>query len=149
MQELKDCQLPIQVELKPRRAARSLKQNAMLWALIEKIAQEQSGYKRKVDVNDVYCEVLEQANCVYEWVLAPQNNNLAKAYRGVLDFGTRDIITKDGETQTLHIYKCYIGSSKFNTKEMTDLIECALDICAELGINDSEVETTRATYAKA
>jgi hypothetical protein len=33
-------------------------------------------------------------------------------------------------------YWVYYGSSKFNTKEMTELIEIALDLASELGVED-------------
>ena len=33
-----------------------------------------------------------------------------------------------------NIYKVYIGSSKMNTKEMTELLDITLQICGELGI---------------
>lgn len=144
--ELKACKRELAVEIKPYNNARSLKQNAMLWSLIEKITQEECGYARKTETWETYCDLLEEASCAYDWVLAKDADTLRGAFRAVRDFGEREITTKDGGITTLHIYKCYIGSSKFTVEEMRNLIECALDRCADLGINDSEVETVRRTY---
>ena len=44
------------------------------------------------------------------------------------------------------MYQYFIGSSKFNTKEMTELIESVLDKLAELGVYDSEIEVARSEY---
>ena len=41
-------------------------------------------------------------------------------------------------------FKCYIGSSRYDTKEMTELIDTALDYANEIGIDD--VETLRGKY---
>lgn len=144
--ELKNSEKELAVEIKPYKSARTLRQNSMLWALIEKIAKEESGYARKVETTEVYCDILEEANCAYTWVLAASDEDLKNSYRAVRKLGEREVVNKDGEIITLNIYKCYKGSSKYNISEMTDLIECALDICAELGISDSEVELARRTY---
>lgn len=144
--ELKACNRELSVEIKPYSNARSLRQNAMLWALIEKIAEEECGYARKTETIEVYCDLLEEANCVFEWILAKDAAALRGSYRAVRCFGEREVIDKDGNIISLNIYKCYVGSSKFTVDEMKQLIECALDRCAELGINDSETETVRKTY---
>ncbi len=144
--ELKACNRELAVEVKPYSNSRSLRQNAMLWSLIEKIAQEECGYARKEETWETYCDLLEDANIAYEWLLAKDADALRGAYRAVREFGEREITTKDGNIISLHIYKCYIGSSRFTVEEMRNLIECALDRCAQLGIVDSEVETVRRTY---
>lgn len=148
VEELKNCDKGLAVEVKPYRSSRTLRQNAMLWALCEKIAHEQSGVKRKVESMEAYCDVLEEANCVSTWCLAKSAEEFRNSYRAVRCFGTREVTDKDGEIIELNLYKCYVGSSKFTTEEMTDLIECALDILAELGVNDSETELARRTYEK-
>ncbi len=146
VRELKDLHEPLSVEIKVAKSNRTLRQNAMLWSLIEKIAIAQSGNKREQDTMDVYCYLLEKTNCVTDYVLAKDDIELSKAYRVVKKIGEREIVNNKGEKITLNLYKVYVGSSKFDTKQMTDLIECALDLCAELEIDDSEVELTRRTY---
>ena len=55
---------------------------------------------------------------------------------------------KDGRTQEFNIYQCYIGSSKYNTKEMYQLIINTLQKLDENGVRDSEVEAFRRKYEK-
>jgi diaminopimelate decarboxylase len=43
-------------------------------------------------------------------------------------------------------FKCYIGSSQFDTKEMTELIDTALDYAHEVGVVDSEILSIREEY---
>lgn len=142
--EFKDHHGELSVEVKERRNSRSLRQNAMLWALINKIADEQSGEHTAEATMPIYCNLLQEANAACNWLLTNvAKEELLKSFRAVQDFGEREITAKNGEIIKMRVYKCFIGSSKFDTKEMTTLIECALRYCDELGITDSEVELAR------
>lgn len=142
--EFKDAAGELSVEVKERKSSRSLRQNAMLWALINKIADEQSGEHTADATMAVYCNLLQEANAAYDWLLTNADKaELLKSFRAVQDFGEREITAKNGERMNMRVYKCFIGSSKFDTKEMTTLIECALRYCDELGITDSEIELAR------
>lgn len=57
-----------------------------------------------------------------------------------------DKLKREVNGKTLNVYQYFIGSSKFDTKEMTELIEATLDKLAELGIYDSEIEVARREY---
>ena len=70
-------------------------------------------------------------------------NDLKQLYRVVKKMDER---ISNGKTT--YIYKCYYGSSKYDTQEMTSLIETTLDSLAELGILDSEIEIARREYGK-
>jgi len=48
----------------------------------------------------------------------------------------------------MNVYQYWLGSSKFDTAQMTELIEVALDRCADLGIVDTETELIRNEYKK-
>lgn len=149
--EVKQYKGPIVVEIKEKRNSRSLEQNAMLWALITKIAIHQSGKATQTTMNDTYCALLEEASVVAGYMTVPQiegmEDKLRLAFRTVQKAGTRIIKNKDGYAQEMDVYKFFVGSSKFDTKEMTELIETALDRCADLGIVDSETERIREEYA--
>lgn len=118
--EYKFADLPINeyytVEIRPYRTSRSLEQNAMLWALMSELADKTGN-----DVMDVYISALEQANAKYTWIATVEEaeNSLKKCFRAVKPFGT--ITTSDNKT--LIRYKCWIGSSKFDTAEMGKLID--------------------------
>jgi hypothetical protein len=135
----------LQVEDKPHKSQRSLEQNRLLWALLGKMAVAQSGNKRQVSTEECYCEMLEEANVSYDYLLAlPEAEPmLRKSFRVIRKMGEREVNGK-----TLNLYQYFIGSSKFNTQEMTELIETTLDKLAELGIIDSEIELAREEYRR-
>lgn len=140
-----------QLSITQYKSKRSLEQNRMLWALIEKITLEQSGYARKEDVEDCYCNLLEEANIkdTYEYLPALESSkaSLESLYRVVKNLGRRIIVDPETNKQTeCSIYKCFKGSSTFNTKQMSELIELALDTLADLGVADSEILAIREEY---
>ena len=142
--EFKETKNELSVEVKERKSSRSLRQNAMLWALINKIADEQSGEHTAEASMAVYCNLLQEANAAFEWLLTTADKReLLKSFRAVQDYGEREVTAKNGEQIKMRVYKCFIGSSKFDTKEMTQLIDCALRYCDELGITDTEIELAR------
>lgn len=130
----------LEVDVKQYKSKRSKDQNAMLWSLLTKIAIHISGSKEKLVVEQIYCDMLEEANAHYEYLLAPKNTEegLRKSFRAVREVGTRKVGDKE-----LIMYKVFVGSSKYDTKEMTDLIDTVIRRCDELGIKDSEIEVIR------
>lgn len=144
VRESKDCD-SLSVEIKKYRANRSLDQNNMFWALATKIALETAGSKQKEAVEDAYCNLLEEANVQSEYLLAlPETEeSLRKTFRVVRNRGEREFKGKK-----MVVYQYWPGSSKFNTEEMNELIEIALNRCADLGIADSETELIRSEYKK-
>ena len=135
----------LDVEMRPHKSSRSLAQNRMLWALLEKLAEATSGYKRQSTVEECYCDMLVETNAAYDYVLTlPEaENSLRQCYRVVRKVGERNVNGK-----TLNLYQAFVGSSKFDTKEMTGLIETVLDRLAELGVYDSEIECARQEYLR-
>lgn len=134
----------IDIKASEHKSERSLAQNNMLWALIEKIAIATCGVKWKRDVEDCYCDLIEEANIKSEVYvgLADAKMSLQAQYRVVKESGTRIIVDPRTNKETEGVvYICYKGSSSFNTKQMTELIDLALHRCAELGIYDSEIQT--------
>ncbi len=135
----------IEIDLRQHKSKRSLEQNKMLWALLGKLAEAQSGRRRWHSVEECYCDMLVEANASYDYILAlpTVEPSLRKMFRAIRIMGERDVNGK-----TLTVYQVFCGSSKFNTKEMTMLIEAVLDKLAEFGIYDSEIELARAEYRK-
>ena len=113
-------------EIKEPKSKRSIEQNKMLWQLIHSIAKEQ-----KQDDMEVYCACLERADALSEYIITAYDmeDELRKCFRGVRFVRKQEVNGKE-----CNIYKVYIGSSKMDTKEMTELIDVCLQICAELGI---------------
>ena len=113
-------------EVKEPKSKRSLQQNRMLWQLIHSIAKEQHQ-----DDMEVYCALLERADALSDYIITAyeMEDELRKCFRGVRFIRKQDVNGKE-----CNIYKVYIGSSKMDTKEMTELLDIAIQLCAELGI---------------
>ena len=113
-------------EVKEPKTQRSLQQNRLLWKLIHRIAK--ATYQ---DDMDVYCGILERADALSDYVITAieMETALRKSFRGVKFIRMQEVNGKE-----CYVYKVYIGSSKMDTKEMTELLDITLQICGELGI---------------
>lgn len=133
----------LSIEVKKHKSQRSLEQNRLLWALLGKLAQAISGKNVKKTSEEAYCLVLEENNAVFEYLLATEKteDNLKKAFRVI-----RKIQNVTFRGKEMGVYQCFVGSSKYNVEEMTQLIETTLDKLAELGVYDSEIEMARKEY---
>ena len=118
------------IELKEPKSKRSLEQNKLLWKLIHLIAKET--YQEDMDV---YCAVLERADALSDYVITAMDmqDTLRKSFRGVQFIRMQEVNGKD-----CFVYKVYLGSSKMNTAEMTELIEITMQVCSELNIDTRE-----------
>lgn len=105
---------------------RSLDSNRMFWGILQKISEETDN-----DLMDLYITLLEQSNAKYEFLLVlPETiEALKKVFRAVKVLEYRDYNGKQ-----MAVIKAYIGSSKFNTKEMKKLINKALQMASENNI---------------
>ena len=65
----------------------------------------------------------------FEPISAAMEDELKKSFRGVKFIRMQEVNGRD-----CYVYKVYIGSSKMNTEEMTELLDITLQICGELGI---------------
>lgn len=115
------------MELKEPRTKRTLEQNKLLWVLIHKIAKETYN-----DEYDVYCSVLERADALSDYVITATDmqDTLRKNFRGVKFIRMQEVNGKD-----CWVFKVFLGSSKMNTKEMTELIEITMQVASELNID--------------
>ena len=118
------------VEIKEPKSKRSLEQNKLLWSLIHKIAKE-----TLQDDMEVYCTALERADALSDYVITASDMEVAlrKSFRGVKFIRMQEVNQKE-----CYVYKVYLGSSKMNTKEMTELLEIVFQMCSELGIPTME-----------
>jgi len=120
------------IEVREPKSKRSIEQNKMLWQLIHAIAK-----KQHQDDMEVYCALLERADALSDYIITAYDmeDELRKCFRGVRFVRKQEVNGKD-----CNIYKVYIGSSKMNTKEMTELLDITLQLCGELEIPTWEYE---------
>lgn len=121
-----DLEKEYQLDIKELKSARTVQQNRYMWALIHEISKEQG-----MDEMEVYIQALEEANAKYEYIMAPEEaeENLKKGFRAV-----KVVRPEIHNNKKFYVYKCFVGSSKFNTQEMTRLIDVIVSWCHELNI---------------
>lgn len=116
-----------QIDIKEYKHKRSIEQNKKLWVLIHEIARTTHN-----DELEVYCSILEKANIKTDYIITAINmeETLKKSFRAVKFIRMQEVNGKD-----CYVYKVYIGSSKMNSTEMSELLDITLNICGELGID--------------
>lgn len=124
------------MEIREIRNKRTLQQNKYLWALIKEIASNEETSETEIEV---YIKALEEANAKYIYLLGIKEveDELKKNFRAVKV--VRPTIENGKE---FIVYKCFVGSSKMNTQEMTKLLNIVLTWADELGIDTHEEHFT-------
>ena len=114
------------VEIKEKKPSRSINQNKMMWEIIHQIDIARNGYRSNDEWN-IYIEALERAGakCYYIQAYAEAEEGLKSSFRAI------QLLEKKG---IYNVYKVFAGSSKMDTKEMTELIDTVLDMASECGI---------------
>ena len=115
------------IEMKKYQGQRTLRQNALFWEYCQKIARETSQ-----TLNECYCQLLEMADIKSEFIVIDKlemERSLKESFRGVQFIKKLEIGGKAG-----FMFKVFLGSSKFNTSEMTELIDKAKYYMSEIGL---------------
>lgn len=118
------------VEIKKRRKRRSLDQNAYMWELIGKIAEI-----HRIGVLEVYRAILKDYG-VFE-IIPVRAENVERWVETWKQQGAGWICEDLGECRNFKGYrniKTYYGTSAYDTKEMTRMIEGVQQECKMLGI---------------
>ena len=116
--------------IESKKAVRTHRQNSYLWALIGEMCRNPNAPRH--DEWELYCWLLHEANV---------SSNVLLIREDALDFAKRnfravDILQYRHEKKGTYIVaRCFDGTSKFTTKEMSALIDKTLEIAEELGID--------------
>lgn len=132
--DLKDLEM-LSIEIKKYRARRSLDANAYCWVLIDKIAENQC-----VTKEEVYREAIRNIGGNSE-IVCVRNN----AVERLCDGWRRNGIGWQTETMPSKIVGCtnvilYYGSSVYDSKQMSLLLENLIQDCKALGIQTETPE---------
>lgn len=136
LKEKDDKQIYV-LDLKEIKSKRSLNQNALFWELCDRLTEATTGKKRESDVEQTYINLLQEANVSASYLMGlPEiERELKKTYRAV-----RVVDQRDYGGKQMNVYKCYLGSSHFDVKQMTELIDLVMDKLHEAGVHDIDVE---------
>ncbi len=120
------------LEMREVRSKRTIQQNKYMWALIREIANNET---IKQNEAEIYSLALEEADAKYIYLLGvPEvEDELRKNFRAV-----RVVRNTVENGKEFIVYKCFIGTSKMDTKEMTRVLEIIIAWAKELGIETNE-----------
>jgi len=124
--------MSLTVEVRPYKSKRSLEQNRLMWEMLDLLSEKVNNKRDSEAVWETYIIMLERFGAKYEYLMAlPEAEKMLKEqFRASVKIEEREYNGK-----VMNIYKCYYGSSKFNTKEMTEFINSIQSELAELGVN--------------
>lgn len=132
-EELKDGDIDISV--KKYRKKRSLDANAYCWVLVDKIAQ-----KRGMDKTEVYRHAIKEIGGVSEAVCIQNRAVMAMKQlwkKNGLGWQVDELPSKIPGCTTLILYK---GSSEYDTKQMSTLIDSLVQDAQSIGIETKSQE---------
>jgi hypothetical protein len=133
----------LDVKIEPHRNKRSLNANNMFWSKCGELAE-----KLNVSHSEVYERLLvEYGKAVDYVVLVPEAiERFSRRFRVVQEIGT----CKLGDRDAIQL-ACYYGSSDYNTKEMSRLIDGIMYECKLQGIetaSPSEIALMKTGWGK-
>lgn len=123
--ELKTRNKKFSFEVKEDRAKRSLNANAYLWALLEQMAHVLNTSK-----DEVYLQMLERYGVFTYLAVKPSIvERVEQEWRCIRNLGEATVNGK----KAIQL-QCYFGSSTYDTKEMSRLLDGVVSEAKELGI---------------
>lgn len=121
-EKLKDIE-KLDIEIKQHREKRSLNANAYCWKLITEIANV-----NRTNKEEVYVEMLRRYG-QSDVVSVLSNIDVSSYFKYYSEAGISNLKGKD-----FTHYRVYKGSSEYDTREMSILIDGVVSECKELGI---------------
>lgn len=119
------------VDITKKKNKRSLDQNRYFWALVGEIAQKENGDLR--DVHNLYLNLLQMSGAKYETLMI--KHEALERFKGLY----RDIKVVNSTIinhEKYDLLYAFYGSSKFDSKEMTKLIDVTLNYASEIGVEN-------------
>lgn len=125
----------LDVEIKQHRKKRSLDANSMAWVLMSKIAEAVNSSK-----DEVYLQMLERYGVFTHIVVKPHMvDKVRQEWRTVRELGE---VTVNGKTGMQ--LQCFFGSSTYDTKEFSTLLDGVISECKNIGVEvlpEDEIKT--------
>lgn len=130
LEQIKDDKLS--VEIKKWRKKRSLDANAYCWVLCDKIAKELSKEGTIHTKDKIYQDTIMQIGTFEPFIV--QENGLDKFKRIWQNQGLGFVVEEVNRKDKCVRVNCYYGSSTYDSKEMSLLIELLVDTAKSLNI---------------
>lgn len=121
------------IEIKQHREKRSLDANALFWKMCGKLAAHYD-----LPSDDVYRQIIRQVGASE---VIPVREDIADRFPAIWGANGIGYVVDDmgpSKIKGYHNFRCFYGSSVYNTKEMSRLIDYVLDECKIAGIETME-----------
>jgi len=130
--DMRACGTIFTATIAEKKKRRSLDQNAFMWELLTIYANHLNGGRTGgTTPDDLYMRFISTyGDAVFIMAVTEAESDLLKAFRVVKKVDARDYNGKE-----LIVYKCFYGSSEYDTKQMTNLIEGIMDEMAKADID--------------
>ena len=126
LQDLRGCEKPLEVSFKKYRKKRSLDSNAYLWVMLGEIANT-----LRADKWQIYLNMLKRYGKYTHIAVKPNVVEAMKSqWREIEEVGEVEV---NGQKAVQLL--CYFGSSGYDSKEFSILIDGVVSECKELGIS--------------
>ena len=121
-----------QFEIKEYRPKRSLNANSYCWLLCDRIAQELSKDGTTINKIEVYRDAILQVGVFTPeiWELKDYEDHIRKFESQ----GLGNIVQEVAKKEKCIKVHCYYGSSTYNTKEMSRLIQILVELAESMNI---------------
>jgi len=128
----------LNVELKKYRKKRSLDANAYCWVLCDRIAKELSKYGQAITKEIIYKDAILQIGTFEPMIIEEKAyDNVTRIWeKQGLGFLIQEVSRKD---KCIKVH-CYYGSSTYDSKEMSLLIQLLVDLAKDLNIETKPKE---------
>lgn len=141
----------LDLDVVKHRESRSLNANSYMWVLCEKIAQKLSSEKVVHTKEDIYREAIKEIGVYYDDDIEPSKVVRRRTAWEMIGIGwitERVDFTQDGSKE---IIRFYYGSSRYNTAQMSKLIDNIVQDAKALGIetrSPEEIEKMKALWSE-
>lgn len=124
-----------------RKNYRSLDQNALLWKLLTIYADAIGGGRHgDVQPEEIYYQMLNKYGVAQFHVVLKEAVDMLRAlYRDVKVIDDA-VVVRNGKRTPAKVVKCIVGSSQYDTSQMSQLIDGVFDELAAIGV---DVHTSR------
>lgn len=137
--------------IQEKRQKRSLDANAYCWVLLGRLSEELSKNGTVKSPKEIYRDLIPEIGGNYE--IVPVREDLIDHWQLVWSHGRTGWLCEDlGEcrkTPGYHNIICYYGSSVYDSKQMSRLIDLVVQECRQLGIETmtpNELEALKAGW---
>ena len=124
----------LSIEIKKYRNKRSLEANRYFWHLCGELADKLSGEKVVHTKEDIYRKIISESGVWYDDEVEPEKVDWRRKAWSMIGTGwitERVDFSADGQRE---IIRFYYGSSQYNTKQMSRLIDNVIQECEQYGI---------------